>query len=66
VEIGGYGFTIPLASTELIESLVGGETPYLLHEKLNGNINPVIQVIVETLLQRGILRLVNAEQKQGI
>jgi ribosomal protein L16 Arg81 hydroxylase len=66
VEIGGYGFTIPLASTELIESLLGGDTPYLVQEKLNGNINPVIQVILETLLQRGILRLVKAEQKQGI
>lgn len=63
VELAGVGFTIPLAAPELILKLVETEAPFLLSEKLEQPFNPIVQVIAETLIQRGVLRLINQEER---
>ena len=64
VELAGVGFTIPLAAPELILKLIETEPPFLLSEKLEQPFNPIVQVIVETLVQRGVLRLIDQEDRR--
>jgi ribosomal protein L16 Arg81 hydroxylase len=62
LELAGHSFTLPLAAPELVMSLVELETPYLLSDRLNQPISPIVQVVVETLIQKGVLRLASNGQ----
>jgi len=55
LEMAGFGFTIPLASQEMVRELLRDDEPFTVRDRV-GTHDPIAQIVAETLISRGILR----------